>query len=150
MSFSTVMPFIFQWEGGYVNHPSDPGGETNFGITKKTYLEWCNKKGLSPKSMRALQKEDVLPIYKELYWDATKCDALSPSLSACVMDCAVNMGVGRATSFLSKTTDWRQYNQLRLSKYKEIIEKRPASKVFERGWNNRMADLSRFAESLHE
>ena len=55
---------ILHHEGGYVNHPRDPGGETNLGVTKRVYEEWGGEK-----DMRDLTREDVEPIYKQNYWD---------------------------------------------------------------------------------
>ena len=54
---------ILHHEGGYVNHPRDPGGETNLGVTKRVYEEWGGEK-----DMRDLTREDVEPIYKQNYW----------------------------------------------------------------------------------
>ena len=53
----------FEWllinEGGYVNNPEDTGGETNLGVTKKTYLNYCEKNNITPKDMHDLTKQDV-------------------------------------------------------------------------------------------
>ena len=62
---------ILHHEGGYVNHPEDPGGETNLGVTKKVYEEWGGTK-----DMKELTVDDVAPIYKKNYWDRMKCDDL--------------------------------------------------------------------------
>lgn len=149
MSFALAYAFTKKWEGGYSNHPSDPGGETNLGVTKKVYLDWCNKKGITPKSMRDLKDQDVMPIYEEMYWQASGADKLNdPKLAICVFDAAVNTGGARARKWLELEKNWRQYNQHRLAHYKTIIQRNPKLKVFEKGWNNRMADLSRYVDSL--
>ena len=88
---------ILHHEGGYVNHPSDPGGETNLGVTKRVYEEHGGTK-----NMRDLTVEDVSPIYKKSYWDKTKCDEISGGLDLCVFDFAVNAGPGRSAKFLQK------------------------------------------------
>jgi lysozyme family protein len=72
---------ILHHEGGYVNHPKDPGGETNLGVTKRVYEEWGGTK-----DMKDLLVEDVNPIYKKNYWDKCKCDDLPNGLDLCVFD----------------------------------------------------------------
>jgi lysozyme family protein len=80
-------------EGGYVNDPRDPGGETNFGISKRAY----------PKVKIAdLTEEDAIEIYKRDYWDAAGCDDLPPKVAVAVFDAAVNQGVGIAKRLLQR------------------------------------------------
>ena len=69
--------------GGYVNHPDDPGGETNLGVTKRVYEEWCMSQDFIVKDMKDLEVSDVAPIYKKNYWDRVKGDEL-PSGLICV------------------------------------------------------------------
>ena len=88
---------ILHHEGGYVNHPKDPGGETNLGVTKRVYEEWGGTK-----DMKDLLVEDVNPIYKKNYWDKCKCDDLPNGLDLCVFDFGVNAGPGRAAKFLQR------------------------------------------------
>jgi lysozyme family protein len=86
---------ILHHEGGYVNHPKDPGGETNLGVTKKVYEEFGGVK-----DMKDLTREDVEPIYKKNYWDRVKGDQLPSGLDLCVFDFGVNAGTGRAAKYL--------------------------------------------------
>ena len=88
---------ILHHEGGYVNHPKDPGGETNLGVTKKVYEEYGGKK-----DMKDLVVADVAPIYIDRYWGKMKCDDLPSGLDLCVFDFGVNAGPGRAAKFLQK------------------------------------------------
>ena len=62
-NFDKSLKMILHHEGGYVNHPRDPGGETNLGVTKRVYEEWGGTK-----DMRDLTQEDVAPIYEKNYW----------------------------------------------------------------------------------
>ena len=75
---------ILHHEGGYVNHPKDPGGETNLGVTKRVYEDWGGTK-----DMKDLEVEDVAPIYKKEYWDRCKCDDLESGVDWAVFDWAV-------------------------------------------------------------
>jgi len=86
---------ILHHEGGYVNHPKDPGGETNLGVTKRVYEEFGGTK-----DMKDLTREDVEPIYKKNYWDRVKGDDLPAGLDLCVFDFGVNAGTGRAAKYL--------------------------------------------------
>ena len=86
---------ILHHEGGYVNHPKDPGGETNLGVTKRVYEEFGGTK-----DMKDLTREDVEPIYKKNYWDRLKGDDLPAGLDLCVFDFGVNAGTGRAAKYL--------------------------------------------------
>ena len=88
---------ILHHEGGYVNHPKDPGGETNMGVTKRVYEEHGGTK-----DMKELTHEDVNPIYKKGYWDKVKGDELPDGLDLMIFDFAVNAGPGRAAKFIQR------------------------------------------------
>ena len=94
-NYDKCLETILHHEGGYVNHPEDPGGETNLGVTKRVYQEWGGTK-----DMKDLTFDDVAPIYKKNYWDKMKCDDLPSGLDLCVFDFGVNAGPGRAAKYL--------------------------------------------------
>ena len=94
-NYDECLKTILHHEGGYVNHPKDPGGETNLGVTKRVYQEHGGTK-----DMKDLLVEDVAPIYKKGYWDRMKGDDLPGGLDLCVFDFGVNAGPGRAAKFL--------------------------------------------------
>ena len=96
-NYHKCLELILHHEGGYVNHPKDPGGETNLGVTKRVYEEWGGTK-----DMVDLLVEDVAPIYEKNYWGRTKCDDLPSGLDLCVFDFAVNAGPGRAAKYLQQ------------------------------------------------
>lgn len=80
-------------EGGYVNDPRDPGGETKFGISKRAYPDI---------DIAALTVEQAKAIYKRDYWDRARCDELPPVVAFHVFDTAVNSGIGQAIRFLQR------------------------------------------------
>jgi lysozyme family protein len=86
-------------EGGYVNHPSDPGGMTNLGVTKRVWEEWTGKES-NEAEMRALTPELVEPLYKKRFWDACRCDEMPSGIDYLVFDFAVNAGPGRSAKIL--------------------------------------------------
>ena len=99
-NYDKCIETILHHEGGYVNHPSDPGGETNLGVTLKVYEVWCAEQDIEQKDMRDLIVEDVAPIYKKNYWDRVKGDQLPAGLDLCVFDFGVNAGTGRSAKYL--------------------------------------------------
>tara|TARA_Y100000748_G_scaffold113161_1_gene94658 strand:- start:37 stop:546 length:510 start_codon:yes stop_codon:yes gene_type:complete len=94
-NYQKCLEMILHHEGGYVNHPKDPGGETNLGVTKRVYEEWGGTK-----DMKDLTVEDVAPIYEKNYWGRVKADELPNGLDLCVFDFCVNAGTGRAAKYL--------------------------------------------------
>ena len=95
------LKMLLHHEGGFVNHPKDPGGITNFGVTKRVWEEWKGKK-VSEQDMRDLTTEDVAPLYKKRYWDKCKCNDLGSGLDFAVFDWAVNSGTGRSAKAVQK------------------------------------------------
>ena len=98
-NYQKCLAMILHHEGGYVNHPKDPGGMTNLGVTKRVYEDWVGY-SVSEHTMQNLTEEDVAPIYKKNYWDRIKADELPSGLDLCVFDFGVNAGTGRAAKYL--------------------------------------------------
>ena len=98
-NFENCLALMLAHEGGYVDHPKDPGGMTNLGVTKRVWEEWVGHE-VDEKQMRALTPELVAPLYKRKYWDAVRADDLVSGVDYCVFDVAVNSGPGRAIKFL--------------------------------------------------
>jgi lysozyme family protein len=99
-NFEKCLELMLAHEGGFVNHPQDPGGMTNLGVTKRVWEEWVGHE-VDEKQMRALTPELVAPLYKRKYWDAIRADdGLVDGVDYCVFDVAVNSGPGRAIKFL--------------------------------------------------
>jgi len=86
-SFISAVGKTLQHEGGYVNHPSDPGGETNFGISKRTYPNL---------NIRKLTKEKAIEIYYSDFWLSIYDSFNSPRVAGKIFDISVNMGTKRA------------------------------------------------------
>ena len=100
-NFDKCMSMLLAHEGGYVNHPSDPGGMTNLGVTKRTYDEYHGT-DVTEDEMKALTKADVEPIYRRNYWDRCRCPDLPTGVDWAVFDFAVNAGTGRAAKALQR------------------------------------------------
>jgi len=85
-NFDAVMKEVFAHEGGYVNHRADPGGETNFGISKRSYPK---------EDIRGLTRARAKFIYQVDFWDPIKGDQLPDGVDLVTMDAAVNSGKSR-------------------------------------------------------
>jgi len=100
-NFQKSLEAVLKHEGGFVNHPSDPGGMTNLGCTKAVWEEWVGHP-VDEKTMRNLTPQDVAPLYKAKYWNKVSGDALPAGVDYAVFDCAINSGPGRAAKFLQE------------------------------------------------
>ena len=100
-NFEKCLELILHHEGGFVDHPEDPGGMTNMGITKKVYERFLGKE-LCEKDMRMMPMEHVAKIYRKNYWDKVKADDLPSGVDLCVFDWAVNSGTKRAVCALQE------------------------------------------------
>tara|TARA_R110002074_G_scaffold255675_1_gene428108 strand:+ start:388 stop:963 length:576 start_codon:yes stop_codon:yes gene_type:complete len=95
------LKMVLHHEGGYVDHPSDPGGATMRGVTQAVYEDWVDRP-VTENEMKALTVDDVTPIYKKNYWDRVKADDLPAGVDFAVFDLAVNGGTGRGARMLQK------------------------------------------------
>jgi len=135
--FDKALSFVLKWEGGYSNHPEDPGGATNLGITQSVYNSWRRSKGLPVQDVRNITREEAAQIYKERYWDPLQLDGANPAFQLAAFDAAVNHGVGQAKEFIAASNgDWRRLIALRI----EFYTKLRIFNTFGRGWMRRVAD----------
>jgi lysozyme family protein len=100
-NFDQCLEMLLEHEGGYVNHPADPGGETNLGVTKRVFDAYYTTDA-STDAMKGLTVEDVKPIYRDNYWAACSCEILPSGVDWAVFDYAVNAGTRRAAKCLQK------------------------------------------------
>ena len=89
--FSEIIEFTLRWEGGYVKHPRDPGGATNFGISQRRFRDL---------NIEELTKEQAIEIYREHYWNKIRGDELPRAIAFVLFDYAVHSGKIRAVSDL--------------------------------------------------
>jgi lysozyme family protein len=165
-NFQSALEHVLKSEGGFVNHPKDPGGMTNLGCTKAVWEEYVGHP-VSEADMRALTPELVAPLYKRKYWDKVAGDDLPSGLDYAVFDAAINSGPGRAAKWLQEivgvtadgaigkgtlaavyTKDTRQlialYNDSRL----EFLEGLPTFATFGKGWTRRVSEVQSAASAL--
>lgn len=165
-NFDTALAAVLHHEGGFVNHPKDPGGMTNLGCTKKTYEEWVGHP-VDEQTMRNLKPADVAPLYKAKYWDKVRGDDLPAGVDYVVFDAAINSGPGRAAKWLqacvgvdadgaigpgtmravaahSPAQIIEDFNRRRLSFLHEL----PTWDTFGKGWSRRVAEVDDAAAKM--
>jgi lysozyme family protein len=150
MTFDEAFERLIGHEGGYVNHPSDPGGETKYGISKRSY---------PGEDIRGMTLERAKVIYLRDYWGPAGCDAVPDGVKFDLFDMAVNSGVRRAVLTLQRAVDETEDGILgprtiqavqsmpaaRLSARFNAIRLRfmtdlPTWPAFGKGWARRIAD----------
>jgi lysozyme family protein len=158
--FAECVAIVLQHEGGYVNHPSDPGGATNMGITLRTLREWRGDDTLTVDAVRNLTEAEAREIYLARYWNAIRGDQLPPGIDLAVFDWAVHGGVGRAArdlqTVLGVTVDGAIGRQTieaakRADAHEVIrgvcerrlnhLRSRPHWDAFGRGWSRRVREI---------
>lgn len=154
--FEEAMQFMYQWEGGFVNNPSDPGGATNLGITmqtaKENKLDMDGDGDVDVDDIKALTPEAAFPVYKYKYWDQINASELPWDLAIVAFDAAVNCGVSRALQWIdaaqSSDNPVRTLLELRRSHYGRIISKNPSLSIFKNGWYRRVNELAKYIDIL--
>ena len=100
-NFEKCLDMLLAHEGGFVDHPKDPGGATNLGVTLATYEQWVGR-AVTVDEMKTLTPEMVAPIYKKNYWDKVRGDDLVSGVDWCAFDWAVNSGSGRPAKAIQR------------------------------------------------
>lgn len=163
-----LVPFILKFEGGFVNDPDDLGGETNMGVTLKTYKLYCRRKGYpepTVERLKNLSKEAFTDILKTMYWDACKADnIISQSVANAIVDWAWNSGTATAVKEVQKVLGVKAdgiignitlsainsysplplfglIQQARIAYIERICISRPTNNKFKKGWLNRINSI---------
>lgn len=115
-------------EGGYTNHPSDPGGPTNHGITIHDYRKYV-KSNATASDVRAMPLAVAKTIYKAKYWDAQRCDELSAGVDYAIFDYGVNSGIGRSRKVLQRVVGVKDDGVIGPETMKAVLSRDPAKLV---------------------
>ena len=92
-NFPNCISFSLKAEGGYVNDPKDPGGETKYGISKRAYPSV---------DIKALTLADAIAIYKRDYWDKVQGDTLPAGVDMILLDAAINSGSNKSIKLVQR------------------------------------------------
>lgn len=141
-NFELAMDFIMRddIEGGYVNHPNDPGGETKYGISKRTFPQ---------EDIKNLTKERAYELYKQHFWDAYSLGKLETLLGIVAMDSYVQHSPVAVKRMLDASgNNWEKLIIARRAFYTRLVSINPKLTVFARGWNNRMNKLDAYCRKV--
>ena len=123
INFDDIIEVVLHHEGGYVNDPDDPGGETNFGIAKRSHPDV---------DIANLTKDGAKEIYKEHYWDRNKVEDLPEDLRHIYFDMCVNQGRGRAVKIMQRAAN---------AKGADLVTRKPDLEKFYYGWFRRALEV---------
>ena len=154
--FNEIIEVVLEHEGGYVNDPKDPGGETNYGIAKRSHPDV---------DIKNLTKEGAKEIYKEVYWDKNKVEKVPEQLRHIYFDMCVNMGRKRAGRIVQRAANNKGHNLVvdgvlgpvtlgkinnvelervrafRIKFYADLVTKKPDLEKFYFGWFRRSLEV---------
>ena len=108
------MDLVLKHEGGLVNHPSDPGGITNYGISLRaargmgSLADVDGDGDVDANDIIQMSRDEAKRIYRTLYWNVTRCDELPAGVDYAVFDLAVNAGPARAVKILQNAVRTNQ------------------------------------------
>lgn len=165
-NFKKSLGKVLAHEGGYIDHPRDPGGATNYGITRKTLETWLGRP-VSKTQVRNLDMVTVRRIYKAKYWDVVKGDRLPTGLDYVTFDAAVNSGPRRGAKWTQKAVGTKVDGKVgpKTIKAAVLADRIPAIQkackyrlgfvrglrtfdVFGRGWTRRIASVEAAAVNM--
>tara|TARA_R110000824_G_scaffold345771_1_gene532459 strand:- start:5891 stop:6370 length:480 start_codon:yes stop_codon:yes gene_type:complete len=156
IKFEDIIEIVLEHEGGYVNDPKDPGGETNFGIAKRSNPDV---------DIKNLTIEQAKEIYKSKYWDKNKVEKLPEQLRHIYFDMCVNMGRGRAGKIIQRAANNRGHELVvdgalgpvtlgkinnvelervrafRIKYYADLVTRKPDLEKFYFGWFRRSLEV---------
>ena len=158
-NFDRCMDIVAKWEGGYVNHPRDPGGATNYGITIGTLRSWRGKP-VTAQDVQNLTKEEARKIYWAWYAQPVRFDDLPEGVDLVAFDFAVNSGPSRSAKFLQRALHVKADGFIGLVTLEAAEKAKPQTLIndvlnarlswlqglgtwatFGRGWRNRIEDV---------
>ena len=162
-AFDDAVRFVLRWEGGFSDHPKDPGGRTMRGVTQAVYTAWRQAEGRPARDVREIDDDELHAIYRANYWQKARCQALRAALDLAQFDTAVNMGPNRAVKILQTAVGAApdgafgprtqaacdacampdtvaRYCDVREGVYRSLAQN-PDRRVFLKGWLNRLDDL---------
>lgn len=154
ITFDVAFDRLIGFEAGYVNNPKDPGGETKWGISKRSYPNL---------DIKNLTREQSYKIYYSDFWERINADKLPGSVLYQLFDFAVNSGIETAVRYFQRSLDvaddghWGEVSQAAADKTTEsdMIMNLAAERLdfmtrlknwdnASRGWARRIASMLRY------
>lgn len=164
--FITCLAFTLKYEGGYVDHPADPGGATNLGVTRATLAKWRGRP-VTKAEVKALSRAEAGEIYRRYFWNPCGGPSLPAGVDAVMFDWAVHSGPSRAVRALHKVLKIEQAAtpgaalrsaltkadplatiRLLCAERRRFLARLKGFAVFGRGWSRRVDALEKTALAL--
>ncbi|MGB4336846.1 MAG: glycosyl hydrolase 108 family protein [Chromatiaceae bacterium] len=156
--FPRCINYVLAAEGGYVNDPNDPGGETKFGISKRSYPDL---------DIKLITQDQAIALYERDFWTPIQGDDLPPGLDLLILDHAINAGVGASVRLVQRITGCaldgqlgpvtlaaiaarnpekmiEEFSDTRLAFYRSL----PGWRHYSVGWTRRVQRMRRFALAM--
>lgn len=170
-NFDLFLSEVLKHEGGYVNHPKDPGGPTNLGVTlgvaKRLGIDVDGDGDTDIVDIKKLSRSDAGKVFKAEYWDKVRGDELPSGVDIATGDFAVNSGVSRASSYLQEIVGVApdgKIGPLTIAAAKKMsavaivnrlcdnrlafLKRLSTFSTFGKGWTARVADVRALSSSL--
>lgn len=167
-NYSACLRVMLAFEGGYADHPRDPGGATNMGITHRTLAAWRGK-AVTKDDVRALTAKEAGQIYRARYWNEVRGDDLPDGFDLVAFDGGVNSGPKRGIQWLQKgllvkadggmgpvtlkaasvAADGVQVIQRACAARMGFLQRLGTWDVFGRGWGRRVATVEAEAVGMY-
>lgn len=142
--FEICQAITAKWEGGWSDHPADPGGKTMYGITEARWHEYQDKLKVKRTPVRNVTLAQAFKFYRSEFWLACGADKLFPGVDLAVYDASVNSGVSRGRKWLLASAGSNDHSET----VKKICRARLSFmqalaiwKTFGKGWGRRVADI---------
>jgi lysozyme family protein len=171
--FHVCQAITGKWEGGWSDHPDDPGGKTMYGLTDAVWQAYLKRNGKPSRPVRSATKAEVEELFRRQYWDAVRGDDLPPGIDLAVYDFGINSGPSRAIRHLQAALGVRQdgvMGHVTLAAAREAYDRDDDAAVilrimasreafvrglrtwstFGKGWTNRLRDVAQRAARMEE
>jgi lysozyme family protein len=131
-----LIPWLFKWEGTkYENDPDDPGGETRYGIDKRSHPK---------EDIKNLTEKRATQIYWDEYFMKYRCDHMNPPMDWILFNACVNCGWRRASKLLIESNGSpKKFLQAQAAFYQRLVALKPIAKKYLKGWLARLNDLAK-------
>lgn len=168
-NYDACYKYTLKFEGGYVNHPKDPGGATNKGIIQRVYDGYRRRRGMDTRSVRYIDDHEVREIYRTQYWNAVRGDDLPKGVDLAVWDYGVNSGpsraikamqailgvrvdgaIGEATLAAVEVCDSADLVNKLCDQRLAFVKRLTIWKTFGKGWSRRISEVRRIGVAMAE
>lgn len=167
-NFAPALRAVLVHEGGFSNHPADPGGATMQGIIQSVYNDFRRVQGLAVQPVKMLTPAERDEIYKKRYWDLIKGDQLPAGVDYVVFDGCVNSGAAQSTKWLQRAVGvpadgvigpqtlaavaaYPDYDRLIadiLARRLAMLQNLKTWKTFGKGWGRRVAECKALGQAV--